>query len=526
MNSPQIRLVMIVIYLGLLVLLGLLSNLKLRGNRSDYMLASQTIGPILLLLSIFGTTMTAFALVGSTGEAYKHGIGIYGLMASSSGIVHSLCMFVVGVRLWHYGKQFGHLTQVQFFRDRLDSSFVGLVLFPILVTLIIPYVLVGIMGGGAVIQAMTAGSFENTGWWENQNPALAGSVPPWLGSLVICAVVMIYVFFGGMRGTAWANAFQTVLFMVLGIVTFVTIAYKVGGEATFLESLQTATQRVDATRLSRAGMSKFEFLSYLFIPLSLAMFPHLFQHWLTARNAQAFKLTIVFHPFFILLVWAPCVFIGIWASTLNLPPEIASRENSILPYLVQANTGPVLAGLLTAGILAAIMSSLDSQFLCLGTMFTNDIVVHYAGAGKVSDRAQMWIARTFVVAIVGVCYALSLMGLRSVFDLGVWSFMGFAGLFPIVVAALYWRRLTAAGALAGILAMAGSWAFFFWQSGWGANKNFAIVIDLGEEHEKINPVVVILLCSTLAMIATSFLTRRPSRETLDRYFPTPDATGK
>lgn len=526
MNSAQIRLWMIVVYLALLVVLGIVSNFRLRGNRSDYMVASHSIGPILLLLSIFGTTMTAFALVGSTGEAYKHGIGIYGLMASSSGIVHSLCMFVVGLRLWHYGRQFGHMTQVQFFRDRLDSNLLGLVLFPILVALIIPYILVGIMGGGSVVQAMTAGSFENQGWWANSNPALAGSVPPWLGSLVICLVVMIYVFFGGMRGTAWANALQTLLFMVLGIVAFVMIAYKAGGESTFFESLQTATQRVDETRITRVGMSKLEFLSYLLIPLSLAMFPHLFQHWLTARDAKAFKLPIIFHPFFIMLVWAPCVYIGIWATTMNLPPEIASKENTILPFLVKTNTEPMVAGLLTAGILAAIMSSLDSQFLCLGTMFTNDIVVHYAGQSRVSDRAQMWIARGFVVVIVGICYGLSLLGGRSVFAMGVWSFTGFAGLFPIVFAALYWRRLTAAGALAGILAMIGTWLFFFWQSDWGANQNFAIVIDLGEEYEKINPVVVVVLASSLAMVATSYLTRRPSHQTMNRYFPNRTSKGQ
>ncbi|MEZ6146539.1 MAG: hypothetical protein R3B91_14210 [Planctomycetaceae bacterium] len=48
--------------------------------------------------------------------------------------------------------------------------------------------------------------------------------PPWLTELVICLVVLIYVFFGGMRGTAWANTFQTLVFMILGVVTFYIIA--------------------------------------------------------------------------------------------------------------------------------------------------------------------------------------------------------------------------------------------------------------------------------------------------------------
>ena len=54
------------------------------------------VGPFLLIMSVFGTTMTAFALVGSTGESFKRGVGVYGMLASSSGIIHSLCFFVIG----------------------------------------------------------------------------------------------------------------------------------------------------------------------------------------------------------------------------------------------------------------------------------------------------------------------------------------------------------------------------------------------------------------------------------------------
>ena len=85
------QLFVIVGYLLLLVVLGFLANRFFSGSSRDYMLASHSIGPFLLLMSIFGTTMTAFALVGSTGEAFKEGVGVYGMLASSSGIIHSLC---------------------------------------------------------------------------------------------------------------------------------------------------------------------------------------------------------------------------------------------------------------------------------------------------------------------------------------------------------------------------------------------------------------------------------------------------
>ena len=86
-------LTVILCYLALLLGLGLFSNRLFKGTSKDYFVASHSIGPFLLLMSVFGTTMTAFALVGSTGKAFERGIGVYGLMASISGLVHVVCRY-------------------------------------------------------------------------------------------------------------------------------------------------------------------------------------------------------------------------------------------------------------------------------------------------------------------------------------------------------------------------------------------------------------------------------------------------
>lgn len=394
-------------YLSLLLLLGLFASRLFRGTSNDYMLASHSIGPFLLLMSLFGTTMTAFALVGSTGEAFKEGIGVYGMLASSSGIIHSLCFFLLGVKLWEFGKRYGYRTQIQFFRDRLDSNGIGLLLFPILVGLVIPYLLIGVISSGIVMQTMTAGAFP--GLFPTESIATSGGLPTWLGSLMICLVVLTYVFFGGMRGTAWANAFQTLVFMVLGVVTFGVIANRLGGEESLWENLQLLGEAVSEDKATRVEMSKTKFFTYLLVPLSVGMFPHLFQHWLTAKSSGSFKLPVVAHPIFIMIVWVPCVLIGIWATTELVPakPPLPGNPNAILPFLVKTQAGPILGGFLTAGILAAIMSSLDSQFLCLGTMFTNDIVGHYFQRDA-DDQSQIKLARGFIIGVVAVTYLLSL----------------------------------------------------------------------------------------------------------------------
>jgi len=507
-----IQLSIIAGYLVLLVALGIFSNRLFRGTSQDYMLASHSIGPFLLLMSLFGTTMTAFALVGSTGKAYQTGIGVYGLMASSSAVVHSLCFFLIGIPLWRLGRRYGYTTQIQFFRDRLESNHIGLLLFPILVGLIIPYLLIGVLGGGTVIQKVTIGTFRDA------FADFDGGVPPWLGSLVICIIVLAYVFAGGMRGTAWANTFQTSVFIVLGVVTFLLIASRIGGHDSLLANLQTATQAVQERHpemLTRSKLPPTLFCSFMLVPLSAGMFPHLFQHWLTAKNADSFRLTIIVHPIFILLVWAPCVLVGVWATSATVGGELLIPEgtspNAVLAMMVAKLSGPVLSGLLTAGILAAIMSSLDSQFLCVGTIFTKDIVEHYGGSDRFTDRQIVVIARGFVVAVVVITYLLSLLEPRAVFDLGIWCFSGFSALVPLVVAAIYWKRLTATGACASVIATAATWVYFFIQSDFAKNPKYSFFGML--------PGVGMIGASALAMILVSLVTRPPSDQTLDRFFP-------
>ncbi len=511
----MIPLIIIIVYLGILLWIGRFAHVGFsKHTAGDYFVASRTIGPFLLIMSIFGTTMTAFALVGSTGEAFTHGIGVYGLMASWSGLIHSACFFLIGVKLWSYGNRFNFTTQIQFFRDRFQSNTLGLVLFPVLVGLVIPYLLIGVLASGATIEKVTVGAFPAA------FPATRGGIPSWLGSGAICTVVLIYVFGGGVRSTAWANALQTCVFMILGAVTLFIIADKLGGA-------EAASQRVAELRpdlLVRgavaghpAHIGHLQFLSYLFVPLSVAMFPHLFQHWMTARSAKTFRATVIMHPVFIMIVWVPCILLGIWASTavfngkLIVPPD--ANPNAVLGRMVGALTNDYMTGFLTVGILAAIMSSLDSQFLAIGSMFTHDVVLHHWGEQRFSDRQRILLGRFFVLAIVVVTYLISLASPGSVFALGVWCFSGFASLFPLVFAALYWKRTTAAGAIASVLTAAVVWCgLFFWSMTTGKDETHLLY--------GLMPVSLILAASAVALVGVSLVTKAPSTAVLDRYFPT------
>ncbi|MGI9241984.1 MAG: sodium:solute symporter family protein [Verrucomicrobiales bacterium] len=522
-------LVIIAIYLALLLGLAMFSAKLFRGTSTDYFVASRSIGPFMLLMSVFGTTMTAFALVGSTGKAFERGIGVYGLMASSSGLIHAACFFLIGIKLWSFGKKYGYVTQIQFFRDRYASDKFGYLLFPILVLLVIPYLLIGILGAGKTIAGVTRGMFPDF------FSATGGAVPSWLTGIVICVVVLLYIFSGGSRATAWANTFQTIVFMCMGMLAFYLISQKLGGLKAAIEAANDAHLVRTPSNLQigegdgafnrHVGVPQLMFLSYMFIPLSVGMFPHLFQHWLTARSARSFRLTLIAHPLCIMIVWVPCVLIGVWGTAVfaggiaGMPPPL----QDLMRGLPNQNTGavlslmvkgliqdPVIVGLVTAGILAAIMSSLDSQFLCLGTMFTNDIVLHGKPKDRYTDKQIVWIARSFVIGIVILTYVLSLLAPAGIFNLAVWSFSGFASLTPVVFAAIYWRRSTKAGAYAAVIAATVCWGILFVRSGFGVTEGTIAGIM---------PVAFCFLAGAAAMVVVSLATSPPSEETVEKFFP-------
>src|SRR6476646_10235988 len=283
-------------YLALVLGIGLFGG-RARGqqNAAVYFLAGRAIGPVVFLLSLFGTNMTAFSILGASGHAFANGIVTYGLMASSSALVIPLGIFLIGTRLWALGKRHGFMTPVQMFRDRWECAHIGTVIFAVQAVLLVPYIVIAVIGGGTTLRAVSGG-------W----------VPFWLGGAVVSLVVMGYVFFGGMRGTAWVNTFQTILFLSFGAVALVLIGHGMGGFGVAMEALLASPRT--APLLSRERISPLFFLSYTVVPLSTIAFPHITIFCLTARRLAQFKRMVIVYPICILAIWLPCVFLGVAAN--------------------------------------------------------------------------------------------------------------------------------------------------------------------------------------------------------------------
>lgn len=534
--------IVVFIYLAIVVYIGIFAFRRSTGRQKaeDYFLASRSLGPFVFLLSLFGTNMTAFAILGSSGHAFNNGIVTFGLMASSSALVIPLTIFLIGTRVWALGKKHGFMTPVQMFRDRWECSHIGTVIFVVQAVLLLPYVIIGIMGGGTTLATISG-----------------GLVPFWFGGAIVAMVVMSYVFFGGMRGTAWVNTFQTILFLLFGAIAIVVIGYGMGGFQAAVQQLQASP--ATAPLLTRERISPLYFFSYTFIPLSAIAFPHILIFCLTAKKMAQFKKTVIFYPLCIMAIWLPCVFLGVMANRVADVPQIRAKQEARRVLATQGKTmtpeqrdqlreesagddvilrlleryAPLwLAGILGAGIMAAVMAS-DSQILALSTMFTEDVFAFYGGKRRFGESVQVQTGRIFVIILTIIAYAIALRAPEAIFDLAIqYAFSGFAALSPLLVAALFWRGSTKWGALAttvwtaaAVTAVAVFQAIVpapapgppvaIWSPG---GIEILSRTPGGTAIFGFMPVVPMVIISALLMIVVSRLTKKPSRATIEKYF--------
>jgi SSS family solute:Na+ symporter len=272
-----------------------------------------------------------------------------------------------------------------------------------------------------------------------------------------------------------------------------------------------------------------------------------------------FKKTVIFYPLCILAIWLPCVFLGVMANRVTDVPQIKAKQEArrvlatqgknlapeqrdelreqsagddVIMLLLQRYAPLWLAGLLGAGIMAAVMAS-DSQILALSTMFTEDVFAFYGHKQRFGEGVQVKAGRLFIVLITLFAYAVALRAPETIFELAIqYAFSGFAALSPLLIAAIFWKGSTKWGALASTIWVAASVvavALFQHFVPAPAPGPSVVVWSLGSTEVLSRtpggtavlgfmPVVPMVIISALLMIIVSMLTRKPAPTTINRYF--------
>ena len=487
-------LAVVALYLAAVIGIGLGSRLgRARGpdrGGEGFFLAGRSIGPFVLLMTLFGTNMTAFTILGGSGEAYRQGIRVFALMATSSAIVIPMTFLVIGVPLWRLGKRHGFATQAEFFEERYGSPALGLLVLGASLLWLVPYVLIGVKGGGDALAAIADADV---------------AIPSWAGSLVMCLVVLIYVVLGGMRSTALVNTFQTVVFIGVSGLAFFVITAGMGGFVPRDGSARRAVPRTpgagaDPARLdpdrdlSLRPAVQFVFSSHLQpldvgaerggIPAAGARLPRMHRRGVVplggARGAG--------------------------------PARCSPRRDGAGHHPVDPRTRRQPAGWLARrrGCSPRSCRRWTPRRWPWEPCSPRTPRPASPGSRSGARAVRPLLGRIFVAGFLVVVFVLSLVSTQTVFSLGVWALSGFTSFFPVLVGALYWKRSTGAGAAAGILSGLLLWTFFFVSAGGAPGWTIG--------GSGVEPAAAITIVSALALVVVSRLTAPPDSARLSRFF--------
>jgi len=481
----------IIIILGIIGLymlaclyLGILSYSRAKSTVEDYLMGSREFKFFSLFCAVYATNISAVALIGGPGLAYHVGWVSWAYFASAWAWLSPMLFYTIGHKSWVLGKRFGVMTISDLFFERWNSNFLRYLSSALLLFYVIPYVMIGFIGGGRTFFGLTS-----------------GYIPYWLGALITMVIVTLYVAYGGMRGTVWTHILETLVFVIGATIIFFFVAGIFGGFASVTQEIVAKYPEL----LNRSKMSTKLFFSYgVIVSLAVPMFPQVYLRLLIGREPKDLKKTILLYPFAGLMIWFFMAYLGMWGH-LIIPTLKGAASDNILPMLL-AKTAPAwMAGILGATIFAANMSTVDAQLLTVGTMFTRDFFFPMR-KGKPIEKFDVALSRVLVVAFSIIAFIASLIQPAGIIKIIEWSFGGFACMVIPMLAALYWKRCNKWGALASII----------------VSQFISITLPIGLLPKSIAfgmlPGIPSLIGGLVALVLVTCLTPPPEKEVNQRFF--------
>ena len=427
-----INLPLLTVFIGYLMLIFVLGFLAYRRthNLGDYILGGRSLGPLVTALSVGASDMSGWLLLGLPGAIYISGISEVWI---GVGLVIGawLNWLFVARPLRVYSHQANDsLTLPDFFANRfrdhgnllrVTSALVILLFFTF-------YVAAGLVGGAILFESSFGLDYY-----------LALSV----GGFIIVA----YTLAGGFLAVVWTDSIQALLMLVALSLTPIMVINAVGGIDALTEQMLAVNPQ--STSLF-GGLTALGLISLLAWGLGYVGQPHILARFMAAKDPQrlvAARRTAMSWMIIVLIGSASTGLAGIaWFAENPL-----ENPETVFIALSQALFNPWLAGIITAAILSAIMSTIDSQLLVSSSVVSQDLYKTFFRQGA-SDRELVMVSRLAVLVIALAAMVIASDRNSLVLDLVSYAWAGFGAAFgPVMLFSLFWRKTTALAALAGMV---------------------------------------------------------------------------
>ncbi|QXD31356.1 sodium:solute symporter family transporter [Candidatus Pelagisphaera phototrophica] len=437
MDPNRIILLCVLAYMALCVAIGLWA-LKRTRNTSDFFMASRNLGVLITGIALFSSIMSGFGFVGGPGLVYRMGISSFWILVTTP-IGFALAFFLVAKRIRLFAELRNSISLPDIAAARYRCPKVrGLVAVAILCG-VIAYLATQIRAMAFVLQEI----FASNGVWGHDSVVFC--------VVVSCTVLVFYCVTGGIIASVYTDLFQGIVMVVVAVLIFVGAVGAIEGGMGGMMEVILKDNAEAAGPWGTLGM--LGCLSWFFLfTLGVAGQPHVVTKMMMSRKVEDARITL---PITLLgytvtaLLW---IGIGMLMRSVVLnggQSELARADDAAAVFL-QSYAHPVLAGLVFAGLFAAIMSTADG-FLNIGAAaIAHDIP--RALTGSAIRRELMW-ARiaTVVLAILAAVFALQspiqLIGQLGAFGWGVFA----SALVPVIGLGLNWRGGSRKAALAAIV---------------------------------------------------------------------------
>ena len=421
------------------------------GGEKEYFLGGRQMGPWVTAMSAQASDMSAWLLMGLPGSIMAFGFG-QAWIGIGLAIGTSLNWILVAKRLRRFSEAADDaITMPQYLSNRFKTANPALKIICAVVFLIsfTIYVASGFSAGATVFHQLI--------------PQLSLKTE----MVIFAAILIAYTFLGGFKAVCWTDFFQGMLMLVALLAVPIVVIFLKDTDPSIMNKVVTNTETGEAYKFipSFFTASPKEIVSGLAWGLGYFGMPHILVRFMSIEKPEMVKKSSVVAIVWVLLALSAAIGISYFGRIINInfkdTEEIFSTyilenglQETVFIQLARTLFPSFIAGLLLAAIIAASMSTADSQLLVASSSFTSDIYKPIFRKNA-SEKEVLRVGRIVVLAVSAIAFFIASSkgsGAKAIMSLvsNAWALFGSA-FGPVVLLSLFWRRFTYKGAVAGIV---------------------------------------------------------------------------
>jgi sodium/proline symporter len=425
-----------VLYLGGMVVIGMRESRKM-GNSADFFLGSRSTGPWITALSAEASDMSGWLLMGLPGVAYLGGMKEAFWTALGLIVGTYLNWLLVAKRLRQYTIHAGDaITIPEFFTNRFKdkSHLISLVSVIFIIFFFTIYTASGFVACAKLFNSVFG-------------------IPYTIALLIGIVIILSYTIMGGYLAVCSTDFMQGSLMFFALIITTIIGAVSLGGPAEAIEKVNALGANFLNPFVGGEGFGTMEIISALGWGLGYFGMPHILIRFMGLRSNQEVRTSRRIAMVWVTIAFIGALLVGAFGRVYLAPLDLAAtgaQETVFIETLMKMFPG-FIAGLCLCAILAAAMSTADSQLLVAASAFSRDIYTVFFNK-TATEKQNLLISRITVFVVAAIAFVISLDPGSSIFGLVSYAWAGFGATFgPLVLLSIFWKGATRNGALAGLI---------------------------------------------------------------------------